>query len=57
MSTTNLVPVIAALIEENNLCKQHGEDTIGVLMKCGAFQHVDVVELKRAIDAVSEAKP
>ena len=33
-----LVPILSALIDENKLRENHGEDTIGVLMKCGAFR-------------------
>lgn len=46
-----LVAVIAALINDNQLREKHGEDTMGVLMKCGAFRTVNVVELARAVDA------
>jgi hypothetical protein len=40
-----LVGVIARLIYENDLLKAHGEDTIGVLMKCGVFHDTDVASL------------
>jgi len=32
-----LIAIIARLIEFGQLRERHGEDTIGVLMKCGAF--------------------
>lgn len=45
-----LLEVIKCLIEENDLRKTNREDTIGVLMRCGAFRHVDVALLAREID-------
>lgn len=52
-----LVEVIARLMVANNLHRQHGEDTIDVLMKCGAFLAVPttadgwLVEVAHRIDA------
>jgi len=45
-----LLEVIKCLIEANDLRKTNREDTIGVLMRCGAFRHVDVAHLSRQID-------
>lgn len=50
MSEDSLISVIAQLIKENELCAQHGEDIIGVLTKCGATRHVNVVELAIEVD-------
>ncbi len=53
--TQQLVRVMARLIRDNDLHKRHGEDTIGILVKCGAFhenrgdEHF-IVELAHAID-------
>jgi hypothetical protein len=57
MTVEQLVGVLARLIYDNRLRDRHGEDTMGVLTKCGAFQVAHsssnfVVELARAIDAV-----
>ena len=46
----DLMNVVRSLIDENDLRRMHGEDTIGVLMKCGAFKWFDVVLLAREID-------
>jgi hypothetical protein len=58
MTVEQLVGVLARLIRDNRLREGHGEDTYGVLMKCGAFQVVAVnrgdafiVELGNAVDA------
>lgn len=64
-----LIDVLARLIVRNDLHLQHGEDTIGVLMKCGAFHawptdERDTVfsgdhfvsELAQKIDAVIKRK-
>jgi hypothetical protein len=48
--TSPLLEVIKCLIEANELRKTNREDTIGVLMRCGAFRHVDVALLSRQID-------
>jgi hypothetical protein len=54
---TALVGVIRRLIRDNKLCEQNGEDTIGVLMKCGAFLEAPkhdfdfVVKLAAEIDS------
>jgi hypothetical protein len=50
MTVEQLIEVLRLLIDENKLREGHGEDTIGVLMKCGAFRHVSVAELSRLID-------
>lgn len=57
MTVDQLIGVLARLIYDNRLRDVHREDTIGVLMKCGAFQVAPdhepfVAELARAIDAV-----
>ncbi len=36
-----LINVLALVISRNNLQEAHGEDVIGVLMKCGAFVALD----------------
>ena len=48
----DLATVLALLIDENKLREKHGEDTIGVLMKCGAFKVINVAELAEQIDKV-----
>jgi hypothetical protein len=49
-----LVGVLKRVLAENKLRELHGEDTIGVLMKCGAFHESQdesfVADLSRAID-------
>jgi len=45
-----LLPIIRALIDDNKLREKHGEDTAGVLIKCGAYKHVNVTILAREID-------
>jgi hypothetical protein len=48
----NLVRVLRRVIDENKLREAHGEDTLGVLMKCGAFHDTEVAALAARIDAV-----
>lgn len=57
-SPATLIRVLARVLQENRLRESHGEDTIGVLMKCGAFRDVQsdeddaaLVRLARQIDA------
>lgn len=50
MKADALINTLRDLIRANKLRDRHGEDTAGVLMKCGAFRHVDVAELAKAID-------
>lgn len=49
VSPEQLVRILARLIKSNRLREGQGEDTVGVLMKCGAFQ--ELVALANAIDA------
>ena len=48
----DLVRVLRRVLDENKLREAHGEDTIGVLMKCGAFHDTEVAALAARIDAV-----
>lgn len=53
-----LIHILAMLIEENKPRSGHGEDTIGVLLKAGAFHFLDdpdgdVVELARKIESAT----
>jgi hypothetical protein len=48
----NLVRVLRRVLDENKLREAHGEDTLGVLMKCGAFHDTEVAALAARIDAV-----
>lgn len=57
-SPATLIRVLARVLKENKLREGHGEDTIGVLMKCGAFRDVpsgegdaELVRLAQQIDA------
>jgi hypothetical protein len=55
VTVDQLIGVLRRLICDNNLHARHGEDTIGVLMKCGAFHEAPdneafVVDLATAID-------
>lgn len=45
-----LYRVLADLINVYELREKHGEDTLGVLMKCGAFRHGNITEIARRID-------
>jgi hypothetical protein len=60
VTVEQLIGVLRRLIDDNRLRERHGEDTVGVLMKCGAFHEVRALhgqafvnELARAIDAGS----
>lgn len=55
MTSEALVRVLRRVIDANKLREAHGEDTIGVLMKCGAFDEVPVAQLARHIEEHSEA--
>jgi hypothetical protein len=46
----DLMNVLRNVINENCLREIHGEDTIGVLMKAGAFRWFDVALLAAEID-------
>lgn len=46
----DLLKVVRDLIEYNRLRRIHGEDTLGVLIKCGAFHYVDVEWVAREVD-------
>jgi len=48
----DLVRVLRRVLDENKLREAHGEDTLGVLMKCGAFHDTEVAALAARIDAV-----
>ena len=48
----DLVRVLRRVLDENKLREAHGEDTIGVLMKCGAFYDTEVAALAARIEAV-----
>ena len=48
----DLVRVLRRVLDENKLREAHGEDTLGVLMKCGAFHDTEVAALATRIDAV-----
>jgi hypothetical protein len=51
----NLVRVLRRVLDENKLREAHGEDTLGVLMKCGAFHDTEVAALAARIDALEAA--
>jgi len=46
----DLTRTLARVIYENDLGGKHGEDTIGVLMRCGAFKEILVAQHSRVID-------
>jgi hypothetical protein len=48
----DLVRVLRRVLDDNTLREAHGEDTLGVLMKCGAFHDTEVAALAARIDAV-----
>ena len=52
-SKLRIIRAMAAMIKENDLHKTNREDTVGILMRCGAFHHMaerDMLALARAID-------
>ena len=51
-SEEDLVRVLRRVLDDNKLREAHGEDTLGVLMKCGAFHDTEVAALATRIDAV-----
>lgn len=51
-SEEDLVRVLRRVLDDNKLREAHGEDTLGVLMKCGAFHDTEVAALAARIDAV-----
>lgn len=54
MTPDQLIGVLRRIIADNHLRERHGEDTIGVLMKCGAFRESDdtsfIFDVAQAID-------
>lgn len=62
MNVEHLLGVLKRLIDENMLRERHGEDTIGVLMKCGAFHCAPVGQeakgfVVRLAEAIDSADP
>jgi hypothetical protein len=52
-SKIRIIRAMAAMIKENELHKTNREDTVGILMRCGAFHYMaerDMCALARAID-------